>query len=154
MKLSFIKVVSGVLLIVAVASCKPKNVISQATADDNKINTYLTNNSLSATKTGSGLYYLITTQGTGPQPTINSSIIVNYKGYLVDGTVFDQSKTGGFPTKLTNVIVGWQQGLPYFKKGGKGKLFIPSALGYGTTAQGTIPASSVLIFDIELLDVQ
>ena len=135
-------------------SCKRKDVISQATADDNAIKKYLSENNLNATATGSGLYYLISTQGSGVNPTANSNVTVVYKGFLLDGTVFDQSKSTGFNTDLKNVIAGWQEGMPYFKKGGKGKLLIPSALGYGTQATGGIPANSVLIFDVELLDVK
>jgi FKBP-type peptidyl-prolyl cis-trans isomerase FkpA len=140
------------VILITNASCK-KNVISQETADDNIIKKYISDNGLSATATGSGLYYVITTEGKGVQPNSNSDVIVTYKGYLTNGTVFDQSKAGGFATNLTNVIKGWQEGLPFFKKGGKGKLLIPSALGYGSTAQSGIPANSVLIFDIELVDV-
>jgi FKBP-type peptidyl-prolyl cis-trans isomerase FkpA len=140
------------LILLTGTSCK-KNVISQETADDNIIKKYISDNGLSATATGSGLYYVITSQGKGAQPNSNSDVIVNYKGYLTNGAVFDQSKTGGLAISLTEVIKGWQEGIPYFKKGGKGKLLIPSALGYGSTAKSSIPANSVLIFDIELLDV-
>jgi FKBP-type peptidyl-prolyl cis-trans isomerase FkpA len=140
------------VILITNASCK-KNVISQESADYNIIKKYISDNGLSATATGSGLYYVITTEGKGVQPNSNSDVIVTYKGYLTNGTVFDQSKASGFATNLTNVIKGWQEGLPLFKKGGKGKLLIPSALGYGSAAQSGIPANSVLIFDIELVDV-
>ena len=88
------------------------------------------------------------------QPTSSSYVTVVYKGYLTDGNVFDQSKSTGLGISLTNVIKGWQEGIPYFKVGGKGKLLIPSALGYGAQTQGNIPANSVLIFDITLLDAK
>lgn len=142
------------LILFAAGSCKKKKVIDQAAADENTITKYLSDNKLTATATGSGLHYTITTQGTGIQPSINSFITVNYKGYLTNGTIFDQSSTGGFSSSLTTVIKGWQEGIPLFKKGGKGKLFIPSALGYGTAGSGSIPGNAVLIFDIELLDVK
>ncbi len=137
-------------------SCKRKEVISQAKADDNIIQKYISDNNLDATATGSGLYYVIERQGTGANPNINSSITVVYRGVLTNGTVFDESKPAptGFTTNLKSTVAGWQEGLPYFKKGGKGKLLIPSALGYGAKATGGIPANSVLIFDIELLDVR
>lgn len=134
-------------------SCKKKDVISQETADDNIIKKYIADNNLNATAAGSGLYYVISIPGTGAQPNSKSDVVVVYKGFLTDGTVFDQSKATGFVTNLSQVIKGWQEGIPYFKKGGKGKLLIPSALGYGASATGSIPANSVLIFDIELLDV-
>ncbi len=154
MNLTFKKSYLVLLLAASVLfSCKKENVISQETADDNIIKKYISDNNLNATATGSGLYYVITTQGTGAQPKPTSDVIVIYKGYLTDGSVFDQSKPGGYATNLASVIKGWQEGLPYFKKGGKGKLLIPSALAYGPAAKTNIPANSVLIFDIELLDV-
>lgn len=139
---------------VLISACKKKEVISQATADDNAIKKYVADNKLNATRTGSGLFYVIDSQGTGNNPVRSSNVTVVYKGYLLSGSVFDQSKSTGFSTPLTQVIEGWTEGLQYFKKGGKGKLLIPSALGYGARATGSIPANSVLIFDVELLDVQ
>jgi FKBP-type peptidyl-prolyl cis-trans isomerase FkpA len=80
-------------------------------------------------------------------------VVANYKGYLTDGTVFDESKTGSPATfALKTVIPGWQEGLQLIGVKGKIKLLIPSALGYGSTAKTNIPANSVLIFDIELVE--
>lgn len=152
MKKNFLLLIPLLLLF----SCKRKDVISQAQADENLIKKYISENNLNATGTGSGLYYVINQQGSGATPDNNSTIIVVYKGYLTDGTVFDESKPAptGFSTELKNTIEGWREGMPYFKKGGKGKLLVPSALGYGATATGKIPANSVLVFDVELLDVK
>jgi FKBP-type peptidyl-prolyl cis-trans isomerase FkpA len=83
-----------------------------------------------------------------------STVTVAYKGYLTDGTVFDESDSNGITFSLRNVIQGWQEGIPLFKEGGSGMLLIPSALGYGSSSQGQIPANSVLIFEITLIDVQ
>lgn len=141
------------VLLLCFSQCKKKETVDQVKADEEIIAKYIADHNLNAKATGSGLYYVIETQGNGTQPASNSSVRVNYKGYLTNGNVFDQSKAGGFSTKLTQVIKGWQEGIPYFKAGGKGILLIPSALGYGNQAQGKIPANSVLIFDIELLDV-
>lgn len=140
------------VLFVGSVACKKRKVSNQAKEDEKLITDYIASNNLNATATGSGLYYVITTQGTGAQPNSNSTVTVKYKGYLRDGTVFDQN--GGATFSLANVIKGWQEGIPLFKKGGKGMLLIPSALGYGAQATGNIPANSVLIFDIELLDVK
>ncbi len=126
----------------------------QAATDEKIITKYISDNKLNAKATGSGLYYVISTQGTGINPVLSSTVTVNYKGYLSDGTVFDQSPAVGISFGLSQVIKGWQEGIPYFKKGGKGILLIPSALGYGAQQTGSIPANSVLIFDIELLNVQ
>ncbi len=136
------------------ATCKKENTINQAEADEKIITDYITNNNLKATATGSGLYYVMTTEGNGARPTLSSQVTVKYKGYLTNGTVFDETTNTGASFGLASVIKGWQEGIPLFKRGGKGVLLIPSALGYGTQAVNKIPANSVLIFDIDLLDVK
>lgn len=147
------KILVGLMVLVVITACKKKKTVDQAALDQETITNYINDNQLDAKATGSGLYYVITTQGSGPQPTASSSVKVNYKGYLTNGSVFDESKSGGYFTSLQQVIKGWQEGIPYFKKGGKGVLLIPSALGYGSQGAGSIPPNSVLIFDIELLEV-
>ena len=87
------------------------------------------------------------------QVSANNTVYMKYKAYLLDGTVFDENKTGTNIT-LPNTIKGWQEGIPKFKVGGKGKLFIPSKLGYGTDATGKIPANSVLIFEVEVIEIK
>lgn len=140
-------------LVLFFSFCKKKDTVDQPAVDEEIITTYISDNKLSAKATGSGLYYVITSQGSGAQPNSTSSVTVNYKGYLTNGTVFDQSRSGGVSFALNNVIKGWQEGIPYFKRGGKGILLIPSALAYGSQAKANIPANSVLIFDIELLEI-
>lgn len=142
------------LTLLAFTACKKDDAKKQAEADEKTITQYIADNKLTATATGSGLYYVVTTPGTGAQPTINSNVTVNYKGYLTNKSVFDQSSSAGITFPLSNVIKGWQEGIPLFKKGGKGILLIPSALGYGARPQANIPANSVLIFDINLINVQ
>ncbi|HQQ93766.1 MAG TPA: FKBP-type peptidyl-prolyl cis-trans isomerase [Bacteroidia bacterium] len=149
---AFQRILFVMVVLLPFLSCKKK--ISQAEADDRIIKKYISDNKLDATATGSGLYYVISTQGTGVNPNINSTVLVKYKGALTNGTVFDQNLNSGVSLLLSNTIKGWQEGLPYFKKGGKGVLLIPSALGYGDQATGKIPAASVLIFDIDLVDVK
>ncbi len=139
-------------LIVAVVLFSACNKESQEDIDDEIIQKYLSDNSIDATKDDSGIYYIITEEGTGDHPDINSEVTVRYKGYLTDGTVFDETtgnSTATFP--LSGLIRGWQIGIPKLKQGGKGTFFIPSDLGYGDQATGNIPANSVLIFDIELV---
>lgn len=120
--------------------------------DSEKIQEYIASKGWNAQSTPEGLYYVIDSLGVGTAyPTLNSTVRVKYKGYLLDGTVFDSNQTG-ISFGLRQVIQGWQIGIPKFKKTGYGKLLIPSALGYGSRAVGSIPANSVLIFEIELLD--
>ena len=122
-----------------------------------EIEEYLQTNGLSADaqKTDEGIWYYIEDEGTGTEfPTATSRVTVHYVGKLLDGTKFDSSYDRGTPftSSLTGVISGWQIGIPKFKKGGKGKIIIPSRYGYGSSNQGTIPANSVLVFDIDLID--
>lgn len=108
-----------------------------------------------ATKTCSGLYYQVVNPGADKAPSVCSYVTVNYKGTLTNGTVFDSTATGNPASfSLITLIEGWKQGLPLIKKGGKIKLYLPPSLGYGGSAAGSIPANSILIFDIELLDIQ
>jgi len=127
---------------------------TQAEKDDAKIQEYLDENNINAQKTQSGLYYVIDVEGTGINPSWNSYITIDYKGYLLDGTVFDSTSTGS-PVRmyLYSTIEGWKEGIPKFKTGGEGTLFIPSRLGYGSTAKTNIPSNSVLVFDIKLIGV-
>ena len=121
--------------------------------DEEIILQYISDNNLNAEPTGSGLYYVVNNTGNGDVPDINSIVTVAYKGTLTDGTIFDQSGTSGATFPLSNVIQGWQEGIPLYSEGGSGILLIPSALGYGSQAVGSIPANSVLIFEVTLLNV-
>ena len=114
---------------------------------------YIAANELTATRTDSGLYYVIDEPGTGEQPNSNSTITVAYKGYFLDGYVFDESNAEGIILPLTNVIAGWKEGIPFFKEGGSGMLLIPAHLAYGNQDYYEIPGGTVLIFDINLISV-
>jgi len=136
-------------------ACKDKilNPEEQLNADLDIIEKYLSDNNLTAQNSASGLHYIITEPGSGGHPSAQSTVTVKYKGYLTDGTVFDQTtgtSTASFP--LANLIPAWQEGIPLLQKGGKGTFFCPSYLGYGTNGSGPIPPNSVLIFEIELVN--
>ncbi|MFP1726934.1 FKBP-type peptidyl-prolyl cis-trans isomerase [Lonsdalea quercina] len=107
-------------------------------------------------KTNSGLLYQVDKEGTGAAPKDSDTVVVNYKGTLVDGTEFDNSYKRGEPLsfRLDGVIPGWTEGLKHVKKGGKIKMVIPPALAYGETGVPGIPANSTLVFDVELLDIK
>lgn len=142
------------IILVGFGACKKKKKVDQPAVDEQIINEYIASHNLNANATGSGLHYVILNPGMGSQPNINSDVTVKHKGYLTDGSIFDQTTNTGATFNLSGVIKGWQEGIPIFKKGGKGILLIPSALGYGDRKQTKIPANSVLIFDVELLDVK
>ena len=114
---------------------------------------YIEDNNLNATRTDSGLYYVVNNEGTGTQPTSTSNVTVAYKGYFLNGTVFDESDSDGISFGLNQVIAGWTEGIQLFKEGGDGILLIPYTLGYGVNGSGTIPGVSVLIFDVKLNSV-
>lgn len=139
----------------AMVSCKKTDTNPDFSAIDKQlIEEYISVKGLTAQSTSSGLYYVITAPGNSNHPLSNSLISANYKGYLLNGTVFDQSASGKpLSFALNQVIRGWQEGLQLIGVGGKIKLLVPSALGYANKAVGSIPANSVLIFDVELVSV-
>ncbi|MGF1774567.1 FKBP-type peptidyl-prolyl cis-trans isomerase [Vibrio maritimus] len=107
--------------------------------------------------TESGLQYEILHKGDNTEtPTAKSKVKVHYHGTLIDGTVFDSSVDRGTPISfgLNQVIKGWQEGLQYMSEGDKFRLYIPSTLGYGKGGSGPIPPAAVLIFDVELIEIQ
>jgi FKBP-type peptidyl-prolyl cis-trans isomerase len=98
------------------------------------------------------------TVGTGAQAVAGKKVTVNYSGTLTNGTKFDSSYDRNQPFSFTlgagEVIKGWDQGVAGMKVGGKRKLVIPASLGYGAQANGSIPANSTLVFEVELLGVE
>jgi len=105
--------------------------------------------------TASGLQYTMLVEGKGKSPTADDTVKAHYKGTLTSGTQFDSSYDRGTPAEfpLNGVIKGWTEALQLMKVGGKAKLYIPPELGYGPSARPGIPANSVLVFEVELLDV-
>jgi FKBP-type peptidyl-prolyl cis-trans isomerase len=106
--------------------------------------------------TESGLQYKVITAGKGKKPSKDSVVKVHYKGTLIDGSEFDSSYTRNKPAEfsVTGVIKGWTEALMMMKQGAKWQLFIPPELGYGSSPRPKIPANSVLIFEVELLEVK
>ncbi|ELY3811307.1 FKBP-type peptidyl-prolyl cis-trans isomerase [Cronobacter sakazakii] len=102
-----------------------------------------------------GLLYKVEKEGTGAAPKESDTVVVNYKGTLIDGQEFDNSYKRGEPLsfRLDGVIPGWTEGLKNIKKGGKIKLVIPPELAYGKNGVPGIPANATLVFDVELLDI-
>jgi FKBP-type peptidyl-prolyl cis-trans isomerase FkpA len=106
--------------------------------------------------TASGLQYKIITEGKGATPKLTDTVTVHYAGKLLDGTEFDSSTKHGQPATfpLDGVIPGWTEVLQLMPQGSKWEVYIPADLAYGEGGQGPIPASSTLIFEIELLEVK
>ena len=104
----------------------------------------------------SGLQYKVLVKGDGEVPLANDKVKVNYEGRLIDGTVFDSSYKRGEPTEFTpnQVIMGWKEALTMMPVGSKWQLYIPYELAYGERgAGGDIKPYSMLIFDVELVDI-
>jgi peptidylprolyl isomerase len=108
--------------------------------------------------TPSGLKYTDLVVGTGPSPRPGQTATVNYTGTLTDGTKFDSSYDHGQPYSFVvgggGVIKGWDEGIRTMKVGGRRRLVVPPALGYGAMARPNIPANSTLVFEVELLSVK
>ena len=104
----------------------------------------------------SGLQYKVLTTGKGKSPKASDTVVTHYRGSLLDGKVFDSSYERGEPVSFPvhGVIPGWTEALQLMKAGDKWQLFIPSALAYGENGQGPIGPNSVLLFDIELLEIK
>lgn len=120
-------------------------------------NTYLLKN---AKKEGvielpSGLQYVVINEGTGATPTLNDSVKVHYHGTFANTVVFDSSVDRGEPIvfKVSEVIRGWTEALQLMKEGAKWKLFIPPDLAYGIEERPGIPPNTLMIFEVELLEV-
>lgn len=104
--------------------------------------------------TASGLQYEIIKQGNGAKPKATDKVKVHYHGTLTDGTVFDSSlDKQPIEFELNKVIPGWTEGLQLMNIGSKYRFYIPSELGYGPRSMGVIKPHSILIFEVELLDV-
>jgi FKBP-type peptidyl-prolyl cis-trans isomerase FkpA len=140
-------------LVLVFISCSDKTDTSFEPETEQDIIQYIEDNNLNATRSNSGLYYVINNEGSGTRPTSASNVTVDYKGYFLDGVVFDESNSNGISFRLNEVIQGWTEGITYFREGGNGILLVPYNLGYGESGRGSIPGGSVLIFDIRLLSV-
>jgi FKBP-type peptidyl-prolyl cis-trans isomerase FklB len=105
----------------------------------------------------SGLQYKVIQTGEGKTPGAGDSVVVNYRGRLIDGTEFDSSYERDKPAtfRVNKVIKGWREALPLMKEGARWELFIPPELAYGKRGRpGVIAPNSALIFEVELITVQ
>lgn len=141
------------------------------TAEEGKIASFVEKEKLQPQKTESGLQYVIQEEGTGDNPVIGDTVVINYTGRLTNDKVFDTNdstvakESDKFnpmrpyePLRVrvghTPVIAGWTEGLQLLNKGAKAKFIIPSSLGYGEKQQqNEIPPYAPLVFDVEVIDI-
>lgn len=112
---------------------------------------YINNNNLSFQKTDSGLYYSIKNSGNGEKPVFRDIVTVGYKGYFLNGTVFDESSSATF--SVGGVVPGFGEAIQLLKPGGSGTFILPSRLGYGNFGSGDIKPGDVIVFDINLISI-
>lgn len=139
---------------------------AQTAKEEKEIKDYLDAHKLNATKNEEGVYIAVSEPGTGDKPKAGDTVFVHYTGKLLNGKVFDSSQDSTlrpgmplepikFPIGQGFVIKGWDAGIGSLSKGSKATLVIPSSLAYGL--QGSppaIPSNSVLVFDVQLVDVK
>ena len=148
------------LFVIGCSTDKTLTEAEQLKKDVATIDKYIVdNNILNVKEDPSGLRYVVTAEPNpgGVKPLATSTITVRYVGKLMSsGVVFDQRTTSAATFPLSGLIEGWIIGFQLLTKGSKATLYIPSKLGYGTTGSqtGVVPANSILIFDVELLDVK
>ncbi|WP_295117341.1 FKBP-type peptidyl-prolyl cis-trans isomerase [uncultured Chitinophaga sp.] len=163
MKMKHFLSLTAVCLVLLVTACKKEdkekfNAAEQAAKDELAIKNYIdTANIEGMIRDSTGLYYKILTPGTGTDTMkLTSKMKVAYTGKLMNGTIFD---TTGDSTSTLNgamlmqLVKGWQYGLRKTTQGGRVLMIIPSGLGYGQSSSAKIPANSVLIFDMTLVEV-
>ena len=144
-------------LLVSLAAELISNPHTQAEKDKNIIINYAMDEGIEVQATSTGLYYQMIAEGMGEHPQWGDWVTVNYKGYTLDGKVFDSSYKKGKPMAfyIGNVIQGWNEGLELMKPGGKALLLIPSALAYGEKGfANVIEPNTVLAFELELLKIE
>jgi FKBP-type peptidyl-prolyl cis-trans isomerase FklB len=132
---------------------------AQATSNKANGEKYLAENKKKdgVTESASGLQYKVIKAGTGEKPSSTSTVLVHYRGTLIDGTEFDSSYARGEPVELgvSQVIKGWQETLPLMTVGSTWQIAVPSSLAYGERgAGGAIGPNSTLLFDIELIEIK
>lgn len=122
---------------------------------DARIKRYLDKSPYDYEKSESGLYYYIEKEGEGEFIKPTDEVSFTYEGKLLSGEVFDgRNKKKPVTFNVKELIMGWQEAMLYLKKGGKARLIVPPQLGYGDYDLEYIPKNSILLFDMEIVDVK
>ena len=119
---------------------------------DKKIGKYIKSNKLELEKSASGLYYKIIEEGEGDFIQFTDKVSVKYKGNLLGGKKFDE-QTEPIEMAVTEQINAWKEIMLQLKKGSKAYMIVPPHLGYGEYTVDKIPSNSILVFELEIVDV-
>ena len=130
--------------------------LEQFRIDTQIIRQAIAENKIDAKLKHENVYYSIMKEGMGRQVSVDDTVTIYYKGYLLkDGSVFDETKDKPATFPLKRLITGWQVGVPLSKVGGKIRIIIPSALAYSIrTRAAKIPPNSILVFEVEVLEAK
>lgn len=143
--------------------------MQQKLTDDVALQQYFNSKNIKPVKTASGMYYSIQKQGSGPVAAPGETVIMNYRGTFLDGTIFDSNIDSAFmhvqPLNFAlgtgRVIAGWEEGITYLNAGSKAFFYLPSHMAYGTQSRSGnagnskgIPPNSVLVFEVELIEIK
>lgn len=143
------------ILMMGSSSCIKKCAFTQNTssapqAEQTELQDFITRNNITAVKDPTGYFYNIITPGDNNKPTLCSNLSVRYTGTLTNGNIFDSGSTS---FQLNTLIEGWKRALPKIGVGGKIMMYLPPTFAYGSRGVGSIPPNSILIFEVELLEI-
>lgn len=145
---------SFLILFLAFSSCQTYSDSDLSTFDE-KIQKFIKKSKIKYQKSESGLYYFIENEGEGDFVKLTDEVSFTYEGKLLDGTVFDgENKRKPIKFQVSKLIQAWQETMLYLKKGGKAKIISPPQLGYGDYDLEDIPKNSILVFELEVVDVE
>jgi FKBP-type peptidyl-prolyl cis-trans isomerase len=164
-QISWLTSVFAWLLVIGLAGCSQEDPFEkyekqQREIDDKYIQEYLTGNNITNfTKTSTGLYYLPQQPGTGAKIQKGNTVTMHYIGKFLNGQKFESSYDSGIPRTFKvganeSIIKGWEQGALLLSNQEKATLIVPSHLGYGRYGSGSVPPGAVLVYDIDVRNVQ
>lgn len=149
-----IKILPILAMLLALAACKTYSEEDKA-GFDKKIERYIAKSGIPYERSESGLYYFIEQEGEGEFIKFTDEVSFTYVGRLLSGKPFDgKHKRTPLTFEVSKLIEGWKEAFTYLKKGGKAKLIIPPTLGYGDHDLTDIPPHSILLYDLEIVDVK
>lgn len=141
-------------LLLALTACKTYSEEDKA-GFDQRIEKFVAKSGIPYERSESGLYYFIEEEGEGEYIKFTDEVSFTYVGKLLSGEVFDSKhKRTALTFEVSKLIEGWKEAFAYLKKGGKAKLIIPPTLGYGDHDLPDIPPHSILVYDVEIVDVK